>query len=649
MSSTVGREEPEAADAAEAPPRGRRARRAVGAVVARGSEGLRAAGAVVPWWVRRPIANPWVHGGLILAALLIFAQSASPLSYNLYVASLVAVYAIAALGLNIPGGMVGALSLGHGGSFALGMYSVAILSANHGWAVWAALPVAIAFGLGVGLLMGAPAGRIGAIGLAMVSLGYSIVIGDMVLQFDGLTGGTSGVTNVLLRVGFNGDAGPAWVVPTVIFALMFVVYIGHWYWRSSRFGRAGIATRDESIGASVLGVSPYGTTLLSFAVGSAIGAIAGGLFAYLSLTVTPSTVTPQLSILFLVMIVLGGAGSRIGPVVGAAVLTVVPLQLDQYQHVNTFVYGALLVLVVLFLPRGIVGRSTAEASHPFLRRWRHAADRTLRDAAREQRGHRHEGRPGAAAIGDVDGPLLAVRSLSRSFGEVRALVDVDFALHAGQVLGVVGPNGSGKTTLLNVISGLYPADAGAVALRGTDISGRSPNRIAHLGVSRTFQTPKVFPGLSIAEHLALAAEHRRDVRGRTVDENSTRTANELLRMGGLDPDTPAVLERPVAGLSQGQLRFLEVAVAAYRGPHLLLLDEPAAGLSGSEIAGLERATRTLADQGVGVIIVEHHLDLVRRLVDRVVVMHLGGKLWEGEAGDMESAEDVRRAYLGIQG
>jgi branched-chain amino acid transport system permease protein len=591
----------------------------------------------LPSWLVRPIGNPVVHAGVVLAALIIWAVGAPANDYNLYLAQLACVYAIAALGLNIPGGLGGALSLGHGASFALGVYSAGILAANHGWPVWGTLPVALGVGFVAGLLMGAPAGRLGVIALAMVSLAWVLVVGDMILEFDGITGGTGGLSGITMRFVPGDSIAAPEAVPVVIFIVGWMVYLAHWWYRSSRYGRAAIASRDEPIGAASSGISTYRIRMETFAIGSAIGALAGGLFGYMLFIVSPSTVSPQLSILFLVMIVLGGAGSRLGPVIGALVLTLVPNWLDGYAHVNTLMYGALLVVIVLLLPRGVMGAGRPSRPRPFgrLNPSREAIELpSLGEASR------------AVVTPDAE-PVLRMRDVVRHFGEVKATDGVDFVLYPGEVVGLVGPNGSGKTTLLNLASGMYHPSSGSIELCGRDVTRTAPHRIAASGLARTFQTPKTFPSLSIGEHLAIASREMGDAspahRQRAVDTSVT-----LLRMGGIDANAAEWLSRPVGTLAQGQLRFLEVAMAALHAPKVLLLDEPAAGLSADEMEGLERATRALANQGAGVVIVEHHLELIRRLVDRVVVLHLGEELWEGPPSELETAEAVRVAYLGIQ-
>jgi ABC-type branched-subunit amino acid transport system ATPase component/ABC-type branched-subunit amino acid transport system permease subunit len=591
----------------------------------------RSATAIVPARVRRALAIPIVHGAIVLVIVLLLLSSWGVASYNSYVALLICVYAIATLGLNIPAGFGGALSLGQGAPFAVGAYAVGILGAHHGWPVWLVLPVALVLGLVVGLAMGAPAGRLGVIGLAMVSLGFTLVVADLLLQLSDLTGGSSGIANIVPLKSFHGQPYLSpWLVPGIIVGCTLAAYVFHSAYRTSRFGRAALAIRDERLGATAIGVSTYWVQVLGFTVGAGLGALSGGLFSYLSLFLSPDAVSTQLSILLLVMVVLGGAGSRVGPLLGALILGVVPLWLDKYPHLNAFIYGGLLIVLMLVRPNGIISGTAAPVADPF----------------RDVRGDDDPAEAIAPSpAGIVREPVLEVRGVSRSFGGVAAVRSVDLTVHAGEILGLIGPNGSGKTTMLNVISGLYPPQEGQIMLRGESIESMRPARIADLGVGRTFQTPKAFPALSVAEHLRVAGEHGA-ARDAAKALAGARAARELMRSGGLDPDDPAVLRRPTGQLAHGQLRFLEMAMAVYRSPDLLLLDEPAAGLAHSEIEALERVIRRLADGGMGVIIVEHHIDLISRLVDTVAVLNLGSLLWSGPPEQLHETEEVRVAYLG---
>ncbi|GAA3525522.1 branched-chain amino acid ABC transporter ATP-binding protein/permease [Aeromicrobium panaciterrae] len=574
-----------------------------------------------------PFGRPVVHAPIVIALLLGYIAIQGAASFASYTVFTVLIYSIAALGLNIPAGFSGALSLGQGASFALGAYTVGALTINQQWPFWATLPIASIAGLAFGLLLGAPAGRLGDIGLALISLGAVLVSLDLIVALDDVTGGVTGLSPISLIPNFGADPTYSeWLLPLLVTFSALAVYLLHYAVRISRIGRSALATRDEPIGATALGISAYRTKVTTFALGSALGAYAGGLFAFMAQYISPDAFTSHLSIILLAMVVLGGAGSMYGPVLGAALLVVLPQELAAYPHVNSFIYGGVLIAVVLLRPAGIVSRTAA----PVVDAIAGAGVVTSDEVARPQMPR---------------GTGLEVRGVSRAFGGIKALDEVSLTVKPGEVLALIGPNGSGKTTLINVVTGMYPADSGTILLDGQDITRVKARRLAESGIARTFQTPKTFPAMSVAEHLALAkqlqsAEHRDTV-------NFDPWVRKLLALGGIDADDPRMMSRETRQLGHGQLRFLEIAMAIRHSPRLLMLDEPAAGLSQVEMQGLEDVTRELADLGIAVIIVEHHLDLVTRLADRVTVLELGKVLWEGRPQDLLEAEAVKIAYLGV--
>jgi branched-chain amino acid transport system permease protein len=585
---------------------------------------LRASQRACTWLGDSPLGRPIVHTPIGLAAVVAFLAIKGPDSYAGTTLLIILIYAVAALGLNIPAGFGGALSLGQGAAFAVGAYTVGALSADRSWPFWLTLPCAFAIGALFGAALGAPAGRLGDIGLALVSLGAVFVASDMIVALKGITHGVAGLSPILVIANFGSTPSySAWTLAALIISCAFLTYCAHYGIRVSTLGRSAVATRDEPIGALSLGISRYRTKLALFVLGSGFGALAGGLFALMSQFIGPDAFNSQLSVILLAMIVLGGSGSLIGPVLGAAILVVLPQELASYPHVNNFLYGLSLILVVLLRPSGIVRRTAAPTRQ---RRTTHREPARVKTS----KAVRHD---------------LELRGISRSFGGVRALEDVSISLRGGEVLALIGPNGSGKTTVINVITGMYRPDTGSVVLDETDITRLPARRIALDGVARTFQTPKTFPALSVAEHLALAGRARAVSGGRAIADPDS-WVRRVLALGGIDVFDARAMRRETRELSHGQLRFLEIAMAIRRMPKVLLLDEPAAGLSPKEIAGLETVTRELADAGVGVLFVEHHLDLVTRLADHVVVLELGRVIWTGRPDQLHQADVVKVAYLG---
>jgi branched-chain amino acid transport system permease protein len=599
------------------------------AAVARVSGAFESVSDRMPKPLRRVIAAPSVHSIVLVAVAFVIVGISGPFSYTSYVVLLIGIYLISVLGLNVTIGFSGVLSLGQGASFAFGAYIAGVLAGTYLWPIWLTLPLALLGGLLVGAIIGLPSVRLAALGLAMISLGLVLVVNDMLVQLSPITNGASGIAGISPFLGFNGDGFilSEWFIPVLILVLTGVAYWVHQRYRASRIGRATVAVKDEAIGAAAVGIGGYSTKILAFAVGSGMAGLAGALFSYLSAYISPDAFSPSLSILFLVMVVLGGLGSLLGPAIGAILLVIIPLALAPYPHVNAIVYGLLLVVLMRLRPRGLFSRTAARA-RPVL----------------ASLGTAH--RTTSASRPPTDGgPLLVASDVKRSFGGVKALDGVSMQLASGEVLGLIGPNGSGKTTLLNILGGYYHPSSGTVEMAGVDISRARPNEIARAGVSRTFQTPKTFDGMSIDEHIEIALEWQVDAEAERVAA-CRAAAIRFLELGGLDPSKPKPGRRESRTLGHGQLRFLEAAMAVARCPRLLLLDEPAAGLSGSEIEGFEAVVKDVARAGVGVIIVEHHLDMVSRLVDRIVVLDLGKVLWEGKPADLHDAAAVRVAYMG---
>ena len=591
-----------------------------------------------PLWVRILAVGrlPPVNGILALVLVLLFASKFGMSSYNTFVMETVALYGIAVFGLDIAAGFAGVLSLGHGAAFAVGGYTVGILAARHGMPIWVCLPAGMAVGAVLGMVMGLPAIKIGGLGLGFISLGFALITGDIASNAASLTGGNDGISGVVAHVGFGASSPPmsATALVVIVFAILYVVYVFHACYRQSRVGRSAVTVRDNPLGARALGINVGAAQVLAVTTASAVGAVAGGLYTYTNQFVSPDITNLSISILFVVMVVFGGMGNTYGPLVGAAVIGPLPIELASHPGLNQYIYAGLLLGVVLLRPCGVIGRTAVYAKLPRLSRPATAAEGPG---------------PAAAALSD---PVLRCESVSRTFGGVHALRDVDLTVSAGEVVAIVGPNGSGKTTLLNVASGFYSPTGGTVWLSGKDVSSFNATRLARLGVGRTFQAPKVFPDMAVGEHLALGLDHRPSQDRLVADddpERSARVSDSLLEisydlLSGSGMDRHSLKES--RALSHGQRRFLEIAMAIVRRPSVLLLDEPASGLSSEEKAFLVRAIRRLADIGIAVVLVEHHLDLVGEIADRMLVLHLGQVLWTGVPDDLASSAEVRDAYLG---
>jgi ABC-type branched-subunit amino acid transport system ATPase component/ABC-type branched-subunit amino acid transport system permease subunit len=585
-------------------------------------------------WFRHPL----LHSPIALLLILAVGFRLGPETYWGFLVTLTLLYAIASLGLNIPGGFLGALTMGQGAVFAVGAYLSAILTVHYNLPILLTVPASFLAGGLVGLLMGAPAARLDRLGLGMVTLGATIVVADI-------------ATNLTITGGPNGLAVPAAtlipglppVSPDGIYAVIAVIaaltYVGHWYLRLSNFGRSALAVKSDKLAATAYGINTYWVMVLGFSLGSALGALGGSFYGYVEGFVSPGSFGTDLSVLFLLMVLFGGAGSRVGPVLGIAVIGILPLVLAPYPSINVYADGALLIVVMRFMPRGVFSRSYA----PVRQRHRPArgpAGKAGQAVPTVTVAPAVTAVPTAAGSGPSSHGLLVLDGVRRAFGGVLALENVSLELGDGQVMAVIGPNGSGKTTLMNVICGYYPAQSGSITLAGQPIRRRKPAAIARLGVARTFQVPKTFSELSIDEHVALAARHANP----HGDPRLAALADSFLREVGIVGN--GALRGP-RELDHGHLRFLEIGAAIARCPRLLLLDEPAAGLSATEIDRLIQLIADVTAIGTSVLLVEHHLDMVCDAADSVLVMHLGKVLWHGEPGQLRQSDLVRDAYLGV--
>jgi ABC-type branched-subunit amino acid transport system ATPase component/ABC-type branched-subunit amino acid transport system permease subunit len=603
-------------------------------------------------WPAPVVRRPWVHAPIAALALYFVGFVVGPQSYQGFLLTLSLIYLIAVFGLNIPGGMLGQLSLGHGAVFAIGAYLAAIGTVTYHWSLVPALVVATIVGFLAGIVIGIPASRLNVLGLGMISLGVTLVVADAATALS-ITGGPSGLVIPLVSLLPSLPPLSADDLYLVVIVVALAGYLLHWYLRTSHLGRVFLAIKSQEIGILALGANPYWYKVGGLAIGSALGALAGGLYAYLEQVVAPDAFGVNLSILFLLMVILGGAGTRVGPVIGTALLGIIPIVLNQYPDVNIYIYGGLLILIMRLRPRGIYGRSSAPVNAFFSRHRMQTAppepEESVRHpspepagpatAALEKAGVEAEPRPVATRSTVIsDTGLLTLAGVGKSFGGNRALKEVTLSVQLGEVISVVGPNGSGKTTLLNAISGYVSPYTGDIHLAGRSLNRLSPQRIARRGVARTFQVPKVFEPLSVAEHIALAESYAQK---RT---EAHALAMHFLHEIGLGP---ATYRLEVRTLGHGHRRFLEIGMAALRSPDVILLDEPAAGLSTVEIEHLITLMKRLGEAGVAVVVVEHHLDVVRRIADRVAVMHLGEILWCGPPELLGESSAVRDAYLGL--
>ena len=532
---------------------------------------------------------------IVFAAALAFTWGAN--QYYVFIMAMLGITAIVGVGLNVLLGLTGQVSFGHVGFYALGAYSVAILAAAK-WSFWAALPVAALVATLTGALLALPAVRVKGPYLAMVTIAFGFIVEHAAVEWRGLTGGQNGLMGTFAPSGF-GERGVA-LLSIAVAAIATLAYHGL---EKSRFGKAMRAVRDAEVAAESIGLAPVRVKTAAFAISALCAGVAGALFAALSGFVTPSTFAFSQSILFVLVVMIGGAGFVAGPLVGAAIVVLLPEFLAALAEYRLLFFGALLLFVLWLAPEGVVGT---------VLRWL-TRRRPARFSSKET--GVHEG--GRAT--------LAVRNLGISFGGVRAAHDVALEAKPGDVTSLIGPNGAGKTTVLNMLSGFYRPDAGSIRIGELEIQGMPAWRIARAGVARTYQTTQLFGSMSVAENLAIAGG-----------------ADGLAAFVGYAGN----LDARASDLPHVDKRLVEIARALATRPSVLLLDEPAAGLSAEDKTRLARLLRRIADAGIAVVLVEHDMSVVMGISDRVIVLDAGIRIAAGTPAEVQRDPAVRKAYLG---
>ncbi len=557
----------------------------------------------------RPAATGIFNSGRVLGLLLFAAAALCPLFLNEFKVGLIGLgltYGLFAVGLDLAWGRTGIVSIGQAVFFGLGTYGVAIALVRHGSA-----PLGGAIGVALAGLLGAFTAAVGLrrvtnpSTMAVLTLAITLLAEKIARDWWSVTGGSSGLyvpplTSTYWYYYF------CFVTAVGVVALLWLTVLNR------PLGNRLTAIRLNERRAEHLGIPIFRERIIAFALSAIVSAVAGALSAPWMSSVSPDRVGIVLSTQVLVWVAVGGRATLLGPFVGAVVLTYGQDALaSSMGNSYLLLLGVLFILSVLLVPNGIAGLFFAG---------RELADTTPRVATAV---------PRPTAAGDA---LVATDIVKRFSGNL-AVDKVNLRVQAREIVCLIGPNGAGKTTLLNILSGAIECDAGTVSLSGTPIDTMPPHHRVAAGMARTFQIPSLFPGLTVAEHFILARQE-------------AGTVTPL-------PEIYARLERKhgaqrVELLSLSDRRSLEIAMALCSQPVVLLLDEPAAGLARHEADALATTLRALRDQiGCAIVCVEHDMEIVRNLADRVVCLHHGKVISEGAMTEVSANPEVRRAYLGL--
>lgn len=550
-----------------------------------------------------------VAGGAALALYALFFAS----SYDQRILTLSGIYVILVLGYQFIFGHAGALSLAQGAFFGVGAYTTGILGSTFGAEFVLTFPASIAVAATLAALVSLPVLRLKTHYFALATLALSQLLLLIAVNWEPVTGGANGLPGVPPVTILDWKLTRGLPLLVFVWALVGVaILIAHWQMRDGRRA-AYTVMRETPLAAPAFGIDSGMLRLRAFLLSAAFGGAAGALFVHTNRVVSPETLGFGVMITCLTMTVVGGRFGLVGAIVGALLLTHLPewfRGLDEYYLVAV---GLLLLAAVVFAPDGIVALiAPAKAVH------------------RKQLPNTQAQHGAISAPSNID---LQAQALTKSYGGVRALDGVTLAFGPGEIVGVIGPNGAGKTTLANVLTGLAALDHGSVVLGGHDVTGTPAHVIARSGLTRTFQTPQLPDTLTVRDVLETAQRAH----------GMAPTADDILNQLNISPHA----EDLCGTLPHGVRRQVEIGRAIASKPGILVLDEPAAGLSAEEQNQIAAVCKSLAASGMAILLIDHNIEFLTPCATRLVCMEAGHIIADGSPEETLNNPSVRDAYFGV--
>ena len=590
--------------------------------------------------------NLWV-GILGLLALMITISLRK--NYYIDIFTTIGIFFIMLMGLDLFIGYAGQLSLGHNGFFALGAYASAILTVKMGVSPWLAMIIGIVGSLVVGLILAAPFIRLKGFYLALVTMAFGLIIHGLTLALPKITSGAAGISGIpKLHIGpisLNTDFKYClfvWALVLPIFWLCLNII-------NSRIGRIFRSIRDDELAGQTVGVDTTKYKTMVFLLSAILASISGSIYTHFYSSITPDGVSIFLMFELILMLFIGGRETLWGGLLGVALIKGLPEIFVELRDYKTLAYGVVFILVIVFMPAGIAGW--------FIQLAKKLEIKVFKSSTSGQEypptGIKLYNKANAGSISSA--PILEVRKLKKSFGGLVAVHDLSFTVNRGEIRSVVGPNGAGKTTVFNIINGILAADEGSIKFEGNEITGLKPMQVASLGIGRTFQTPRLFGHMTVLENVMLGRHKmtKAGILGTAVSLPACKTEETLIRLNSLGMLTFVSLGHKanvLAGsLPFGEKRLLEVARTLASEPKLLLLDEPASGLNDVEKEIFSKMIFEVKSLGISILLVEHDMNFVMRMSDKIVVMDYGAKIAEGLPSEIQSNQKVIDVYLGSLG
>ena len=576
----------------------------------------------------------------ILTALVAFVPGVPPFWISLF--NLIGLASLVAIGLVILTGVGGMTSFGQAAFVGFGAYASAILTTQYGLSPWVTLPIALLVTAVAALLIGLVTIRLSGHYLPLGTIAWGMAIYSLFGNLQ-ITGGFNGISGVPPLTLF----GVALVEPKQVYPLVWLsvvlAVVATRNLLNSRVGRAIRALRSGRTAAEAFGIHTERYKLAVFLYAALLAGLSGWLFAHIQRAVTPTAFGLNDGIEYLLMAVLGGAGHVYGALLGAAAVVLLKDQLQDILPIlfgsggsyEVVVFGLMLYLILQFARDGL---------------WPLIAARCPNTTGRAMQIPSGDVVGAPAGPGRVGSEILRANGVVKRFGGLVAVNGVDLSVRAGEIVTLLGPNGAGKSTTFDLLTGISRPSAGEIALRGRRVDGAPSRRIASIGVGRTFQHVKLVGDMTVLENVALGA-HLRGGAGflRGVLKLDRREERRLMEMAGRALDLIGLADqaaRPVSELSLGSSRLVEIARALCLEPKLLLLDEPAAGLRKFEKDALAVVLQRLRNDGLGILLVEHDMDFVMNLTDRILVLDFGTPIAEGAPAEIRANSKVQEAYLG---